>query len=229
LTPSVAHQRLLTRFGPQGWWPISGRYRRGRYKPPIPRHAFEICVGAVLTQNTAWTNVERALESLTLTQNLTPLALRSMPSRKLEQHIRPSGYFVQKAKKLKILARWAGIWTETIERLRKAPLTEMREELLELWGVGPETADSILLYAGGRNAFVVDTYTKRVGSRIGWFHSRASYDEVQAFFTSSLPASPKRYNEAHALFVRLAKEHCRTTPSCVKCPLRSGCKMGRAS
>lgn len=226
MNASVAYRRLFSRFGAQGWWPISGHYRKGRKALPTPREAFEICVGAVLTQNTAWTNVETALSALKSADWLTPQALREVRLPGLQRCIRSSGYFVQKSKKLKILARWTT--NGALSRLRRAPLMEIRQELLGLWGVGPETADSILLYAGGRKIFVVDAYTKRIGSRVGWFGPSASYDEMQAFFTKSLKPSAKIYNETHALFVKLAKKHCRSTPDCTACPLKSGCAVGRS-
>lgn len=214
MTPARALDRLLRRFGPRGWWPIGGRYRPGRYAAPGPREAFEICVGAILTQNTAWTNVERALEGLD--GALSPEGILKLPPRSLETRIRPSGYFRAKAKKLKVFARW---W-------RDGAVAD-REALLGLWGVGPETADSMLLYAFGRPVFVVDAYTRRIGARIGWYGAKASYDEIQAFFTAALPKSVKRFNEGHALLVELAKRHCKTKPVCAGCPLKSGCGTGR--
>lgn len=235
MSPRAAAGVLLRRFGPQGWWPVAGpgsfkpRYRPRRYAPPPPRQAFEVCVGALLTQNTAWTNVERALARLHRVGAVDPVRLAGMSRRRLEGLIRSSGYFRQKAERLRLFARWARGAGELAGRLRREPVGELRPELLSLKGVGPETADSMLLYGGGRAVFVVDAYTRRIGSRVGWFSSKAAYAEVQEFFMRALPASSRAYNEAHALFVRLAKEHCRTKPVCRACPLKPGCAAGRRS
>ena len=200
-------------------------YVPGRYAPPAPAQALEVCIGAILTQNTAWTNVERALENLHRSRTLPGLA--RIPLARLQRLIRPSGYFRQKAERLRLFARWAGEAKGLSRRLRRAPLGPLREELLSLKGVGPETADSMLLYGGGRPSFVVDAYTRRIGSRMGWYRADSSYGDVQAYFTGRLPRSVPAYNELHALFVRLAKEHCRTKPLCPGCPLRPGCSTGR--
>ncbi|OIO07791.1 MAG: hypothetical protein AUJ52_09465 [Elusimicrobia bacterium CG1_02_63_36] len=225
MTPAQASARLLRRFGPRGWWPIRGRYRPRRYAVPSPREAFEICAGALLTQNTAWSNVERALAGLNAA--LSPEGILRLTRAALEAKIRPSGYFRAKAKKLKIFARWAGDWRKTAARMRAAP--DAREELLSLWGVGPETADSMLLYAFGRSSFVVDAYTRRIGSRIGWFGPRSSYDEIRNFLSERIRTTVPAFNEAHACFVELAKRHCKTIPDCARCPLRTGCRTGRKS
>ncbi|MBI5595340.1 MAG: endonuclease III domain-containing protein [Elusimicrobia bacterium] len=231
MNPRRALRRLEARFGRQGWWPVTDagglrpRYRPGRYAAPAPAQALEVCVGAILTQNTAWSNVEKALAAVHGARSLRRLA--RIPRARLERLIRPSGYFRQKAERLRLFARWAGDAPSLALRLRKSPLPALRTELLSLKGVGPETADSMLLYAGGRPAFVVDAYTRRIGSRIGWFAPAAGYAEVQAFLTARLPRSVPVYNELHALFVRLAKEHCRTKPQCAGCPLKGGCATGR--
>ncbi|MBI3297478.1 MAG: hypothetical protein HYZ75_04905 [Elusimicrobia bacterium] len=232
MTPRAAARRLLRRYGPQGWWPTTpaGKFRpvyRARRGAPPPRQAFEVCVGAILTQNTNWGNVERALEALHRARALDPARLAAMPRPRLERLIRSSGYFRQKAERLRSFARWAGGAAELSGRLRRGSLKALREELLSLKGVGPETADSMLLYGGARPVFVVDAYTRRIGSRMGWFPAAAGYTEVQDFFTRALPPSVAAYNEAHALIVRLAKEHCRTKPVCRACPLKAGCAAGR--
>ena len=227
MTPRLAFRRLLARFGPQGWWPAAGTYRPRRYGAPSPRQAFEVCVGAILTQNTAWTNVEKALAALRAGRALEPARLGRLPRRRLERLIRPSGYFRQKAERLRGFARWARGSGALAGRLRREPLPALREELLGLHGVGPETADSMLLYAGGRPSFVVDAYTRRIGSRVGWFSKTAPYGDIQAFFAAKTGRSAAAYNEFHALLVRLAKEHCRTAPACARCPLKPGCRTGR--
>jgi len=226
LTPAAAYRRLLSRFGPQGWWPLTPpgalrpRYHPGRFQTLGEKAALEVCLGAILTQNTAWTNVEKALESLHRAKALDAGRIRRMPSRRLEALIRSSGFFVQKAKKLKAFLRAYSLdWLRTVSR----------EKLLSVKGVGPETADSMLLYAAGRSIFVVDAYTRRIGERVGWLKPSMKYDEVRAFFEEGLSASLRVYQEMHALLVELAKRHCRKTdPLCAGCPLRKGCQHAQA-
>ncbi|MEE8424842.1 MAG: endonuclease III domain-containing protein [Elusimicrobiota bacterium] len=234
IEPSAAYRLLLRSYGPRGWWPttpphgLRPKYHPGRYAPPSPKASLEICLGAILTQNTAWLNVERALESLNRAGALDVHRLRRIPSRRLQSLIRSSGYFVQKSIKLKKFAehvldkgRPLHLW------LRGGSLPDLREELLGIHGVGPETADSMLLYAGGRPSFVVDAYTKRIGSRVGWYSKNAGYDDVQKFLALRLRREAKVFNEFHALIVELAKRHCKTKPDCAQCPLRGGCRTGR--
>lgn len=227
-TPRSAYRLMLRRFGPRGWWPVTPRgssrprYRPGRYGPPGgEKAALEVCLGAILTQNTAWTNVEKALESLHRARAVSVPRLLRMRRTRLERLIRPSGYFSQKAGRLKGFLRRAprplARWLKRVSR----------EELLAVKGIGPETADSILLYAAGRPAFVVDAYTRRIGARLGWYGDRAGYDEVQAHLTVRLPRSVPVYQEMHALLVELAKRHCRTAPACAGCPLSGGCRSAR--
>ncbi|MDE2290669.1 MAG: hypothetical protein KGL53_01195, partial [Elusimicrobia bacterium] len=172
MTPRRAYGLLWERYGPQGWWPTTApgaqaaSYRARRYGPPPPREAFEVCAGAILTQNTAWTNVRRALESLRADGPLTAERLARLPARRLERLVRPSGYFRQKADRLRRFARWAGSAGALARSLRDEPLGELRARLLALKGVGPETADSMLLYGGARPVFVVDAYTRRIGARV---------------------------------------------------------------
>jgi len=234
MTPQRAYSLLLGRFGPQGWWPVTPRggtcprYRPGRYGAPGGREAFEVCAGAILTQNTAWTNVEKALTALNRAGALDAARLARTPVPRLASWIRSSGYYTQKARKLRFFAGHVlGTGCLLTDWLRKRPFQPLRAELLSIHGIGPETADSILLYAGGRRAFVVDAYTKRVGSRLGWFPETAAYDEVQSFFVRRLPRSAAVYNEAHALLVAVAKAHCRKKPDCEDCPLRPGCRCAR--
>lgn len=206
------HDRLLAHYGPQGWWPADG--------------AFEMMVGAVLTQNTAWTNVERAITNLRDAGLLDAEAIAGCDEVVLARAIRPSGYFNQKGKKLKVLAEFylAHGGEAGIDRLPDA-----REALLALHGIGPETADSILLYALHRPVFVVDAYTRRIFARLGATASDAGYDALQAFFESQLPAEVPLFNEYHALLVMHAKQHCRSRPACSGCPLADACAYaGRA-
>lgn len=232
--PRDAYRLLLRAFGRQGWWPVTVRRGQG----PVYRPGFsgvlsevqraEVCVGAILTQNTAWTNVEKALKALHAAGLRAPAHIAAAQPRRLEFLVRSSGYFRQKAKKLKVFARHALSRRRPLSRWLAGPLPELREELLSLWGVGPETADSILLYAGARPVFVVDSYTMRIGRRVGWF-GKSSYEKVQAFFSRRLPASAEVYAEFHALLVELAKRHCKTTPACAGCPLMEVCRHGRSA
>lgn len=201
------HDVLLQHFGPQGWWP--GRTR------------LEICVGAILTQNTAWTNVERAIRNLRQARALNLPALHAAPLPQLAAWIRPAGYFNVKARRLRafttlVMERFGG----RLEKLFALPATELRATLLEVNGIGPETADSITLYAAGQPVFVVDAYTRRFLHRHGWAGAKASYDEIAALFTSHLPREAPLFNEYHALIVALGKNFCRPRPLCDKCPLR---------
>ncbi|MFA5139503.1 MAG: hypothetical protein WC728_09755 [Elusimicrobiota bacterium] len=231
MKPRAAYSRLLASFGPQGWWPVTppGEVRPVYHPGKDVRAAFEICVGAILTQNTAWTNVVKALEAIHKAGAMSLGRLLRAPRRRLESWIRPSGYFVQKSLKLKAFSRFAaGLGRPLDAWLREEPLAEARAALLAVWGVGPETADSMLLYAGGRPVFVVDAYTRRIASRVGWTSASDGYDEVQAFFLRGLPRSARLYNESHALLVELAKRCClKRAPLCVSCPLREGCRYAR--
>lgn len=213
------YHRLYAYFGPQHWWPHS----RGG--------AFEIIVGAILTQNTAWTNVEKALANLRRARLLTPAALYHTPTARLARLIRPSGYFNLKAKKLKAFTRF--LFTEHRGRLAHLfalDSARLREELLAVYGIGPETADSIMLYAARQPIFVVDAYTRRVFVRLGLARAEASYDELQALFMRNLPHAEPMFNEYHALIVALGKYVCqKRTPRCGECPLREICLTGRVT
>ena len=199
------YDTLFAAYGPQHWWP--------------GETPFEVMVGAVLTQNTNWQNVERAIGNLKEARLLDPRRLNRLPVNRLARLIRPAGYYNIKARRLKALVRWlvarGGGRAETAFR---GELAARRKELLGIFGVGPETADSILLYAGNRRTFVVDAYTRRILSRHGIVPPDAAYDEIKAMFESRLPRDVRLYNEYHALLVRLAKENCRTVPLCESCP-----------
>ncbi len=188
------YKRLYDYFGPQHWWPI---HKAKSYKLKA-NSCFEICVGAILTQNTAWKNVEKAIDNLHAAEAVNPEAVLKIKIDKLAALIRPAGYYNQKAKKLKIFARW---FLESGTAKRK--LSELRPELLSLWGVGPETADSILLYAYLRPVFVIDAYTKKMLACFG--REMKEYEEYRKFFESNLPKSAKLYNEYHALIVAWGK------------------------
>jgi endonuclease-3 related protein len=204
------YENLLERFGPQGWWP--GRTR------------FEIAVGAILTQNTAWTNVERAIRNLRSAGALSFRGMSAVPDRRLTGLIRPAGYYNQKAGKLRAFQAWLRSRDRggSVKRALRGPLEEVRSSLLGIKGVGPETADSILLYAGNRPVFVIDAYTRRVLERHGLAGGGALYDELRELFEQNLPRRVRVYNEFHALFVRLCKRHCsKRSPDCGECPLRA--------
>jgi endonuclease-3 related protein len=200
------YDRLFSAFGPQKWWPA---------KTP-----FEVIVGAVLTQNAAWRNVERALDNLQAARLLAPRALHQLTVAELAELIRPSGYFRVKARRLKNLldfmfTRYRG----SLKRMFATDLATLRIELLAVNGIGPETADSILLYAGNLPTFVVDAYTHRVLKRHGWIQREANCNAVKRRFESELPPEAALYNEYHALLVRVGNRHCRKMPNCEACPL----------
>jgi endonuclease III related protein len=200
---------LFVAYGPQHWWP--------------GRTAFEIIVGAILTQNTSWSNVEIAMRNLRREKLLTPRAIERVSLRRLAQLVRSSGYFRQKAKKLKCFVRFLrSEYGGSLNRMFRAPTTVLREKLLGVHGVGPETADAILLYAGRHPVFVVDAYARRTLERHGLAEPTQSYEEIRQVFERSLPSDAPLYNEFHALIVRNGKEHCRTSnPRCSECPLHS--------
>jgi len=177
-------------------------------------------VGAILTQNTAWSNVEKALQGLKQAGLLNLAALRAANVRTLARWVRPAGTFNIKAKRLKAFVtmverRFDG----RLSRLFALPTERLREELLNVKGIGPETADSILLYAGKRPVFVVDAYTRRFLRRHGWSDRQATYEAIARLFTERLPTDEGMYNEFHALIVALGKHHCRKAPKCQDCPL----------
>jgi endonuclease-3 related protein len=214
MTPTQVFDILLTALGPQHWWPAET--------------PFEVAVGAVLTQNTAWANVEKAITTLRKAGALTPSALLALPESELAQLIRPAGYHNVKARYLRTMTSWvADRAGGDISRLASESPAALRDELLALHGVGKETADSILLYAVGLPVFVIDAYTLRIGARLHLLPEHADYDTAQRMFTTQLPASLSTYQEYHALVVRVAKEHCRTRPICDGCPLASCCPSAR--
>ena len=199
---------LHQRFGPQHWWPAET--------------PFEVMVGAILTQNAAWPNVERAIANLKQAGKLDARAILELPARKLQRLIQPSGFFRVKARRLKSFVRYfVEKYDGEITRMRRVPLTKLRPELLAVHGVGCETADSMLLYALNKPVFVIDAYTRRVLSRHNLIAPKAGYDDLRLMFERSLPRRIRLYNEYHALFVRLAKTNCRPKPLCTGCPLES--------
>jgi endonuclease-3 related protein len=200
-------QTLSLALGPMGWWPA---------KTP-----FEVIVGAILTQNTAWVNVERAVGNLRRAGLLTPVAMERVSIARLALLVRPSGYFRQKAKKLKAFVRFLReSYGGSLARMFRKPTAELRQQLLAVHGIGPETADSILLYAGGHPVFVVDAYTHRILGRHNLTNGKPDYGAVRSLFEMNLPRDAGLYNEFHALLVNVGKNWCRKgQPRCGECPL----------
>lgn len=205
---AALYDRLLDAFGPQGWWPA--------------QTPFEVMVGAVLTQNTNWSNVEKALKALKGAGLMAPEAIHALSDDDLAGYIRPAGYYNLKARRLKnlvalVMAAGGGDPPRLLER----PTPRLRRDLLAVGGVGPETADSILLYAAGRPVFVIDAYTRRMAERHALADPGLDYHALQALFVANLPRRAQMFNEFHALIVRLGKEFCRPRPICTGCPLEN--------
>lgn len=178
-------------------------------------------MGAILTQSTAWTNVEKAITNLKRERLFTPQSMAGVNTRKLARLVRSSGYFNQKARRLKTFLSFLKRYP-SLKKLFREPSERLRRELLSLKGIGPETADSILLYAAERPVFVVDAYTRRILSRHGWIHQDAGYEEMQNLFHRHLPKDVRMYNQYHALLVHVGKNFCkRKKPLCHECPLET--------
>lgn len=200
------YEALAAHYGPTHWWPGDT--------------PFEIAVGAILTQNTAWANVERALDNLKREKRLTPRRILDWPPAKLEQALRPSGYFRQKADRVRrFCAHLMDHYGGSMARMAKRPLDALRPELLALHGIGPETADDILLYACEKPVFVVDAYTRRILSRHGLVEPEIGYEALRAFFETHFAPDLHRYKEFHGLIVWTGRDYCRTQPRCEGCPL----------
>jgi endonuclease III related protein len=200
------YELLDAYFGDLHWWPAD--------------NPFEVMVGAILTQNTAWTNVEKAIAALRARSLLSPLALASLPEDELAQLIRPSGYYHLKAARMKAFIRFfMREYGGCIEQMRAGSLPELRKHILSVWGIGPETADSILLYACQKPIFVSDAYTKRILLRHGMIADDADYHAIQALFMNHFPNDATLFNQYHALIVNTGKTFCRKTAQCAGCPL----------
>jgi endonuclease-3 related protein len=200
------YRRLYATYGPRHWWP--------------GETPFEVMVGAILTQNTSWSNVEKAIQDLKRKDVLTPKGIHQLRRNQLASLIKSSGYFRIKADRLRafvkfLFERYGG----NLEKMRKERLRALRTKLLEVKGIGSETADSILLYGLKKPVFVVDAYTKRILSRHGIISEKASYEEVQRLFMNHLPHDERLFNEYHALLVHLGKTLCKKIPKCDQCPL----------
>ncbi len=212
------YQTLLNMHGSQGWWPIAGNYSGKTILSESD--LFEICVGAILTQNTSWNNVEKALEQLRNSHLLTLKKIACLPEEKLQSLIKSSGYFRQKAKKLRLFAQHVIAQHGSCKHLLSQPLLVLRSELLSLWGIGPETADSIILYASQKPVFVIDAYTKRICTGLGLCKPNISYDELQHFFMTRLFHDTQLFKEYHSLIVQHAKVCCKKNMP-EKCVLRN--------
>jgi endonuclease-3 related protein len=203
-------------YGKQGWWPTTPKNqlhpKHNGIHPKTTKQKFEIIIGAILTQNTSWKNVEKAIFNLNKEKLVNINKIKKVKRKKLASLIRPSGYYNQKAEKLKIAAEFFS--------KNKNP---KRSELLAVKGIGPETADSILLYAFQKPYFVIDAYTKRIFSRIGICKPDIKYEDLQSIFHKNLK-NTKIFNEYHALLVELGKQFCTTKPKCNNCPVNNSCK-----
>lgn len=214
LLPAV-YTRLLAAYGPQHWWP-------GAANP------FEVCVGAVLTQSTAWTNVEKAMGQLQKAGVLSLEGIQGASLEALAELVHSSGYFNVKARKLKSLTQHVYDHHDgDLSAMLAQPWRELRKELLSVYGIGEETADDIVLYAAGAPSFVIDAYTRRIVNRLGIAPNKDLYESYRALFMDVLPADVPSFNEYHALIVKLGKDVCKkTSPLCRQCPLLTICITG---
>lgn len=205
------YDRLYEAYGSQHWWPGDG--------------ALEIIVGAILTQTVSWRNVEKAIDNLRAAEILSVAGLRDIDTARLAELIRPAGYYNVKAKRLKtVIAFLLENYDGEVKRLLAREVPKLRDELLEVYGIGPETADSIILYAAEQPLFVVDAYTRRIMHRLGFTPDNASYDTLQAIFMDNLSPNTEMFNEYHALLVNLGKNVCRKrAPRCGECPIVDLC------
>jgi endonuclease-3 related protein len=207
------YERLISEYGPQQWWPAAT--------------PFEVVIGAYLTQNTSWRAVERSIQNLAAHQALSIEGIRKVPEEELREFIRPSGYMVRKAAALKAFVAFLDRECNgSLEALAAVPASEIRKHLLALPGIGPETADAILLYALGHPAMVVDEYLRRIVTRHRMLEEKAKYPEIQllainAFHAHEPETLAQHYNEFHALVVMVGKNHCGPTPKCNGCPLEA--------
>lgn len=197
---------LYSTYGPRNWWPGES--------------PFEVVIGAILTQNTNWTNVEKAIRNLKDTNVFTPEKIYEIDIARFAELIKPAGYFNVKAKRIKKFINWLfANYEGDLTKMFAQDLKTLRPELLSVNGIGPETADSILLYAGNKPTFVVDAYTYRIFSRHNLIPEETTYDEIKTFFEENLPEDVELYNEYHALLVQLGKEYCKPKRKCESCPL----------
>lgn len=209
------YRRLLSAYGAQSWWPADSD--------------FEVMIGAILTQNTSWVNVERAIVNLKQAGTLSAAGIAGMPVSRLARLLKPAGYFNLKATRLKNFCRWLQVQGGQ-RKLQRLSTPVLREALLEINGVGPETCDAILLYAFRRPVFVIDAYTRRLFSRLGMLEAALDYETLRAWFEHRLSRVRQKetvFNEFHALIVEHAKQSCRSKPRCHTCCLRAVCEFAR--
>ena len=231
ISPLELFNVLYGKFGNQNWWPIDKKYHEQNNTDP----RFEIIIGAILTQNTAWINVEKALNNLKKEKIIDIKKLSKVDIRKLQEIIKPSGFFNQKAKRVKNIALYFhNNYNDNLDNFFSRELSILREELLSLNGIGPETADSILLYAGSKPIFVIDAYTKRICKRIP-LYTDSNYDKIQQYFEKNLENKfqknelVKIYNEFHALILEFVKTYCKKKPECNNCPFQKKCSYNNLS
>lgn len=224
------YNKLYTHFGPRNWWPVTegGKvYPEYSGGPKNEKQQLEVVFGAILTQNTSWKNAEQAVANLNKKEMIDAKKITEIGSRKLAGIIKPSGYHNLKSKKLKNFCSFlCRNYDGSLKKLFQNDIKKLREELLSVNGIGPETADSIILYAARKPIFVIDAYTKRILGRMGYTEKK--YEELQRLFMGSLPNSEKLFNEYHALLVELGKSACRKKPLCEKCSVYSCCSYPKA-
>lgn len=220
------YNKLLSYFGPQLWWPVTNE---NSIKPTYEkrdrlteRQKLEICIGAILTQNTSWKNVEIAIVNLNKENLIDIRKIKKVDKKKLARLIKSSGYYNQKAIKVKTFAKYvAENYKGNLKEFFRKDVERLRKELLTIKGIGNETADSIILYAANKPIFVVDAYTKRIFKRLGY--KEETYEELQNLFMENLEKDTNLFNEYHALLVELGKKICKTKPICSKCPIKELC------
>ena len=226
LTPTLLYEILSRKINNPNWWPVDKKYHDENKSDP----RFEVIIGAILTQNTNWSNVEKTLRNLKLYKKLDIKIIEKTDIKRLTELIKSSGFFNQKANRIKNISQILKYkYNSNLDNFFNRDIDNLRKELLSIKGIGPETADSIILYAGDKPIFVVDAYTKRICKRLP-FKTNLSYEDVQLFFQNDLSKSyqnnilAKIYSQLHAQIVILAKEYCKKKPSCINCPLKKYCK-----
>ena len=221
----IIYKKLLSHFSPQHWWPVTPQgklYPEYSNGPKNQKQQLEVIFGSILTQSTSWKNVEKAIANLNRNNLIDIKKISKIENKKLAEIIKSSGYHNQKAKKLKNFCQFLfKNYQGNLKKLFNQGIKKLRHELLSVNGIGPETADSIILYAAKKPVFVVDAYTKRIINRMGF--NEKTYEEFQKLFMQSLPNNESLFNEYHALLVELGKNICKKKPSCYKCPINSYC------
>ena len=229
ITPYLLYKILLNHFGNLNWWPKDIKYHKNTRSDP----RFEVIVGAILTQNAAWTNVEKALKNLKSKKLLDIEKISKLDIKLLQKIVRPTGFFNQKAKRVKYISEYLeSNYSANLDTFFNRDFNIIREELLHINGIGPETADSILLYAGDKPIFVVDAYTKRICKRLP-IDVNPTYDFIQNYFQNDISKKfnkneiSKIYNKLHALIVNHGKNYCKSKPKCDNCPIKEKCMYNK--